>query len=98
MLLLVEGGVTVANAFLKEGFADRLEIFTAPVTLGNAGRHGTGALALRNLDEYLGGLVPLVGIVDTPAQFVDQQPAGHCNDHDNDEEREQEFANHCWSR
>lgn len=51
MRLLVEGGVTVANAFLKEGFADRLEIFTAPMTLGNAGRHGTGALALRNLDE-----------------------------------------------
>jgi diaminohydroxyphosphoribosylaminopyrimidine deaminase/5-amino-6-(5-phosphoribosylamino)uracil reductase len=49
--LLVEGGVTVASAFLKEGFADRLEIFTAPMTLGNAGRHGTGALALRNLNE-----------------------------------------------
>lgn len=49
--LLVEGGVTVADAFLKAGFADRLEIFTAPMTLGNAGRHGTGALALRNLNE-----------------------------------------------
>lgn len=49
--LLVEGGMTVASAFLKAGFADRLEIFTAPMTLGNAGRHGTGALALRNLDE-----------------------------------------------
>jgi diaminohydroxyphosphoribosylaminopyrimidine deaminase/5-amino-6-(5-phosphoribosylamino)uracil reductase len=49
--LLVEGGATVANAFLKAGFADRLEIFTASMTLGNAGRHGTGALALRNLNE-----------------------------------------------
>jgi diaminohydroxyphosphoribosylaminopyrimidine deaminase/5-amino-6-(5-phosphoribosylamino)uracil reductase len=49
--LLVEGGATVANAFLKAGFADRLEIFTAPMTLGNAGRHGSGALTVRNLDE-----------------------------------------------
>ena len=49
--LLVEGGATVADAFLKAGFVDRLEIFTAPMILGNAGRHGTGALALRNLDE-----------------------------------------------
>jgi diaminohydroxyphosphoribosylaminopyrimidine deaminase/5-amino-6-(5-phosphoribosylamino)uracil reductase len=49
--LLVEGGVTVANAFLKNGFADRLEIFTAPMTLGDAGRHDAGALALRNLHE-----------------------------------------------
>ena len=49
--LLVEGGATVADAFLKAGFVDRLEIFTAPMILGNAGRHGTGALALRNLNE-----------------------------------------------
>ena len=49
--LLVEGGATVANAFLKAGFADRLEIFTAPMTLGRTGRHGSGALTVRNLDE-----------------------------------------------
>ena len=49
--LLVEGGATVANAFLKAGFADRLEIFTAPMILGDAGRHGSRALTARNLDE-----------------------------------------------
>src|SRR6201999_2512591 len=38
--LLVEGGATIETAFLKAGFADRLEIFPAPMTLGNAGRHG----------------------------------------------------------
>lgn len=51
MRLLVEGGATVANAFLQAGFADRLEIFTAPMPLGNAGRHGSGALTVRNLNE-----------------------------------------------
>jgi diaminohydroxyphosphoribosylaminopyrimidine deaminase/5-amino-6-(5-phosphoribosylamino)uracil reductase len=39
--LLVEGGATIVWAF--RDFADRLEIFTAPLTLGNA---GGGALTL----------------------------------------------------
>ena len=54
MRLLVEGGATVASAFLKAGFADRLEIFTAPMTLGNAGRGGSSAivaLAVRKTNE-----------------------------------------------
>ncbi len=34
--LLIEGGATVTSAFLNDGFADRLEIFTAPVELGDA--------------------------------------------------------------
>ncbi|HSM94409.1 MAG TPA: bifunctional diaminohydroxyphosphoribosylaminopyrimidine deaminase/5-amino-6-(5-phosphoribosylamino)uracil reductase RibD [Rhizomicrobium sp.] len=51
MRLLVEGGATVANSFLRAGFADRLEIFTAPMLLGNAGRHGSGPLTVRNLNE-----------------------------------------------
>jgi diaminohydroxyphosphoribosylaminopyrimidine deaminase/5-amino-6-(5-phosphoribosylamino)uracil reductase len=34
--LLVEGGATVLSTFLREGYADRLEIFTAPITLGEA--------------------------------------------------------------
>lgn len=45
--LLVEGGATVISAFLHEGYADRLEVFTAPVTLG-AGADGQIA-ALSNL-------------------------------------------------
>jgi diaminohydroxyphosphoribosylaminopyrimidine deaminase/5-amino-6-(5-phosphoribosylamino)uracil reductase len=49
--LLVEGGATIANAFLANGFAERLEIFTAPMSLGNTGRHGSGALTVRNLRE-----------------------------------------------
>ncbi|HXM00137.1 MAG TPA: bifunctional diaminohydroxyphosphoribosylaminopyrimidine deaminase/5-amino-6-(5-phosphoribosylamino)uracil reductase RibD [Rhizomicrobium sp.] len=43
--LLVEGGATIVSAF--RDFADRLEIFTAPLTLGNAGR---GALTLETTD------------------------------------------------
>ncbi len=34
--LLVEGGATVHSAFLERELADRLEIFTAPITLGSA--------------------------------------------------------------
>ncbi|HEY8950056.1 MAG TPA: bifunctional diaminohydroxyphosphoribosylaminopyrimidine deaminase/5-amino-6-(5-phosphoribosylamino)uracil reductase RibD [Rhizomicrobium sp.] len=51
MRLLVEGGATIANTFYRAGFADRLEIFTAPMSLGNTGRHGSGALTVRNLRE-----------------------------------------------
>jgi diaminohydroxyphosphoribosylaminopyrimidine deaminase/5-amino-6-(5-phosphoribosylamino)uracil reductase len=49
--LLVEGGTTIANAFFTDGLAERLEIFTSPMSLGNTGRHGSGALTVRNLRE-----------------------------------------------
>lgn len=42
--LLVEGGATVHAAFLAAGLADRLEVFTAPTTLGDAGRGGVAGL------------------------------------------------------
>jgi len=40
--LLVEGGAIMLSAFADAGFADRLELFTAPLTLGQAG-HGSVA-------------------------------------------------------
>lgn len=43
--LLVEGGATVHAAFLSAGLADRLEVFTAPKTLGSAGRGIVDGLA-----------------------------------------------------
>ena len=49
--LLVEGGGTVHASFLDRGFADRLEIFTAPVVLGAAGRNSVDLLAALALDE-----------------------------------------------
>ena len=49
--LLVEGGATVHAAFLDRGLADRLEIFTAPMTLGAAGHSAIDALAAMSLEE-----------------------------------------------
>lgn len=49
--LLVEGGATVHAAFLDRDLADRLEIFTAPITLGAAGRNSIDALAALTLQE-----------------------------------------------
>lgn len=49
--LLVEGGATVHAAFLDRGLADRLEIFTAPIALGEAGHSAIDALAALTLDE-----------------------------------------------
>lgn len=49
--LLVEGGATVHAAFLDRGLADRLEIFTAPMTLGAAGHSAIDALAALTLEE-----------------------------------------------
>jgi diaminohydroxyphosphoribosylaminopyrimidine deaminase/5-amino-6-(5-phosphoribosylamino)uracil reductase len=49
--LLVEGGAGVHAAFLDRGFADRLEIFRAPIVLGASGRNGIDALAALDLDE-----------------------------------------------
>jgi diaminohydroxyphosphoribosylaminopyrimidine deaminase/5-amino-6-(5-phosphoribosylamino)uracil reductase len=42
--LLVEGGATVISAFLAAGFADRLELFTAPITLGESAGGDVSAL------------------------------------------------------
>jgi diaminohydroxyphosphoribosylaminopyrimidine deaminase/5-amino-6-(5-phosphoribosylamino)uracil reductase len=49
--LLVEGGATVHAAFLDRGLADRLEIFTAPIVFGAAGRCSIDALAALTLQE-----------------------------------------------
>jgi len=49
--LLVEGGATVHAAFLDRGLADRLEIFTAPTVLGDAGHGAIDALAALTLGE-----------------------------------------------
>ena len=49
--LLVEGGASVHASFLDRGFADRLEIFRAPILLGASGRNGIEALAALDLDE-----------------------------------------------
>jgi len=49
--LLVEGGASVHASFLDRGFADRLEIFRAPILLGASGRSGIDALAALDLDE-----------------------------------------------
>jgi diaminohydroxyphosphoribosylaminopyrimidine deaminase/5-amino-6-(5-phosphoribosylamino)uracil reductase len=49
--LLVEGGARVHAAFLDRGFADRLELFRAPLVLGGAGHPAIGALAAPGLAE-----------------------------------------------
>lgn len=49
--LLVEGGAGVHAAFLDRGFADRLEIFQAPMLLGGAGHAAIDALAALDLKE-----------------------------------------------
>ena len=49
--LLVEGGPSVQASFINRGMADRLEIFSAPILLGAAGRGSVGALAALGLEE-----------------------------------------------
>ena len=51
--LLVEGGAVVHSAFLRAGFADRLEIFTAPFALGMEGRGLVEGLADAKAGEAL---------------------------------------------
>jgi diaminohydroxyphosphoribosylaminopyrimidine deaminase/5-amino-6-(5-phosphoribosylamino)uracil reductase len=49
--LLVEGGASIHASFLDRGFADRLEVFRAPLVLGAAGHAAIDALAAFSLDE-----------------------------------------------
>jgi diaminohydroxyphosphoribosylaminopyrimidine deaminase/5-amino-6-(5-phosphoribosylamino)uracil reductase len=49
--LLVEGGAGVHAAFLDRGFADRIELFRAPIVLGASGRNAIDALKALDLDE-----------------------------------------------
>ena len=50
--LLVEGGATVHTALLDRRLANRLEIFTAPLVLGEAGRGAIPALDLGNDERF----------------------------------------------
>ncbi len=49
--LLVEGGAGVLASFLDRGCADRLEVFSSPMVLGDAGHSAIDALAALALDE-----------------------------------------------
>jgi diaminohydroxyphosphoribosylaminopyrimidine deaminase/5-amino-6-(5-phosphoribosylamino)uracil reductase len=49
--LLVEGGATMHASFLDRGYADRIELFGAPLALGAAGHAAIDALAALGLDE-----------------------------------------------
>jgi diaminohydroxyphosphoribosylaminopyrimidine deaminase/5-amino-6-(5-phosphoribosylamino)uracil reductase len=49
--LLVEGGASVHAAFLDRSYVDRLEVFSAPMALGGAGRASIDALAALGLSE-----------------------------------------------
>lgn len=47
--LLVEGGASVHASFLDRGFADRLEVFSAPIVLGGSGRPAIDSLSVLSL-------------------------------------------------
>ena len=49
--VLVEGGAGVHATLIDRGFADRLEVFTAPAVLGSGGHSSVDALAALGLDE-----------------------------------------------
>lgn len=49
--LLIEGGAAVHAAFINAGFADRLEVFSAPMILGGAGIGAVDALSALSLAE-----------------------------------------------
>lgn len=49
--LLVEGGGSIHASFLDRGFADRVEMFRAPLVLGASGQAAIDALAAISLDE-----------------------------------------------
>jgi diaminohydroxyphosphoribosylaminopyrimidine deaminase/5-amino-6-(5-phosphoribosylamino)uracil reductase len=52
--ILVEGGATLATAFLKAGLVDRLYWFRAPIVIGGDGMPGIAPLALDRLAESVG--------------------------------------------
>jgi diaminohydroxyphosphoribosylaminopyrimidine deaminase/5-amino-6-(5-phosphoribosylamino)uracil reductase len=49
--LLVEGGPTIHAAFLDAGFADRVELFTAPLMLGADARDSAASMRTTALEE-----------------------------------------------
>jgi diaminohydroxyphosphoribosylaminopyrimidine deaminase/5-amino-6-(5-phosphoribosylamino)uracil reductase len=49
--LLVEGGATLHASFVDQNFADRIELFTAPILLGDAGYAAVAALKSVSLQE-----------------------------------------------
>jgi len=49
--LLVEGGPTIQTAFLDEGLADRIELFTAPLVLGARARNSVASTRAAVLEE-----------------------------------------------
>ncbi|GAA0534721.1 bifunctional diaminohydroxyphosphoribosylaminopyrimidine deaminase/5-amino-6-(5-phosphoribosylamino)uracil reductase RibD [Rhizomicrobium palustre] len=49
--LLVEGGASIHASFLDHGFADRLEVFSAPLILGGSGHPSVDTLAALALSE-----------------------------------------------
>lgn len=51
--LLVEGGATVATAFLAAGLVDQVYWFRAPITIGGDGLAGIGPLSAERLSEAL---------------------------------------------
>jgi len=67
--LLLEGGPTLATAFLREGLVDKLLLFVAP-TLSGAGPHAFGELAaqdvLRMEARRVGGDVLITGYLREP--------------------------------
>jgi diaminohydroxyphosphoribosylaminopyrimidine deaminase/5-amino-6-(5-phosphoribosylamino)uracil reductase len=52
--ILMEGGATLATAFLKAGLVDRLYWFRAPIVIGGDGVPGIAPLALDRLAESVG--------------------------------------------
>jgi diaminohydroxyphosphoribosylaminopyrimidine deaminase / 5-amino-6-(5-phosphoribosylamino)uracil reductase len=49
--VLVEGGATIATAFLRAGLVDRLYLFDAPLLIGADGQPATHSLAVRRLGD-----------------------------------------------
>lgn len=52
--LLVEGGATLATAFLEAGLVDRIYWFRAPLVIGGDGLAGVGPLSVEHLTQALG--------------------------------------------
>lgn len=52
--LLIEGGATLATAFLEAGLVDQVYWFRAPITIGGDGLAGIGPLSAEKLSQALG--------------------------------------------